>query len=117
MDRQGGPAARRSRLAPRLRCGGPPHHRGAVFSAPGGAEARSYAARRRRARRREEEDGMTVASKNFALTGAAGFVASRHLKAIKDTGNRLVAAVDPHDAVGVLDKYFFDVRFFTEFER
>ena len=55
--------------------------------------------------------------KNFALTGAAGFVAPRHLKAIKDTGNRLVAAVDPHDAVGVLDRYSFDVRFFTEFER
>jgi UDP-N-acetyl-2-amino-2-deoxyglucuronate dehydrogenase len=55
--------------------------------------------------------------RNFALTGAAGFVAPRHLKAIKDTGNRLVAAVDPHDAVGVLDTYFFDVRFFTEIER
>jgi UDP-N-acetyl-2-amino-2-deoxyglucuronate dehydrogenase len=54
---------------------------------------------------------------NFALTGAAGFVAPRHLKAIRDTGNRLVAAVDPHDAVGVLDRYSFDVRFFTEFER
>jgi len=54
---------------------------------------------------------------NFALTGAAGFVAPRHLKAIKDTGNRLVAAVDPHDAVGVLDRYSFDVRFFTEIER
>jgi UDP-N-acetyl-2-amino-2-deoxyglucuronate dehydrogenase len=49
--------------------------------------------------------------------GAAGFVAPRHLKAIKDTGNRLVAAADPHDAVGVLDRYFFDVRFFTEVER
>jgi UDP-N-acetyl-2-amino-2-deoxyglucuronate dehydrogenase len=60
---------------------------------------------------------MSVPSRNFALTGAAGFVAPRHLKAIKDTGNRLVAAVDPHDAVGVLDKYFFDVRFFTEIER
>lgn len=55
--------------------------------------------------------------KNFALTGAAGFVAPRHLKAIQDTGNRLVAAVDPHDAVGVLDRYSFDVRFFTEIER
>ena len=43
--------------------------------------------------------------------------APRHLKAIKDTGNRLVAAVDPHDAVGVLDRYSFDVRFFTEIER
>ena len=56
-------------------------------------------------------------SRNFALTGAAGFVASRHFKAIHDTGNRLVAAVDPHDAVGVLDRYALDVRFFTEIER
>jgi UDP-N-acetyl-2-amino-2-deoxyglucuronate dehydrogenase len=55
--------------------------------------------------------------KNFAMTGVAGFVAARHLKAIADTGNRLVAAVDPHDAVGILDRYAFDVRFFTEFER
>ena len=55
--------------------------------------------------------------KNFAITGVAGFVAARHLKAIADTGNRLVAAVDPHDAVGLLDRYAFDVRFFTEFER
>lgn len=54
---------------------------------------------------------------NFALTGAAGYVAPRHLKAIKDTGNRLVAALDPHDAVGILDRFAFDVRFFTEFER
>ena len=58
-----------------------------------------------------------MTSKNFAMTGVAGFVAARHLKAIHDTGNRLVAAVDPHDAVGVLDRYAFDVRFFTEFER
>jgi UDP-N-acetyl-2-amino-2-deoxyglucuronate dehydrogenase len=55
--------------------------------------------------------------RNFAITGVAGFVAPRHLKAISDTGNRLVAAVDPHDAVGVLDRHAFDVRFFTEFER
>ena len=55
--------------------------------------------------------------KNFAITGVAGYVAPRHLKAITDTGNRLVAAVDPHDAVGVLDRYSFDVRFFTEIER
>lgn len=55
--------------------------------------------------------------KNFAMTGVAGFVAPRHLQAIRDTGNRLVAAVDPHDAVGVLDRYSFQVRFFTEFER
>src|SRR2546425_5629447 len=56
-------------------------------------------------------------NRNFAVTGVAGFVAPRHLKAIHDTGNRLVAAVDPHDAVGILDRYSFDVRFFTEFER
>jgi UDP-N-acetyl-2-amino-2-deoxyglucuronate dehydrogenase len=54
---------------------------------------------------------------NFAITGAGGFVAPRHLRAIRDTGNRLVAAVDPKDSVGVLDQYSFDVRFFTEFER
>lgn len=55
--------------------------------------------------------------KNFALIGAAGYVAPRHMKAINDTGNRLVAAVDPHDAVGVLDRYTLDVEFFTEIER
>jgi len=56
-------------------------------------------------------------SKNFAITGVAGYIAPRHLKAIKETGNRLVAAVDPNDSVGVLDSYFKNVRFFTEFER
>jgi len=55
--------------------------------------------------------------KNFALIGAAGYIAPRHLKAIHDTGNRLVAAVDPKDSVGVLDRYFQDARFFTEIER
>jgi UDP-N-acetyl-2-amino-2-deoxyglucuronate dehydrogenase len=55
--------------------------------------------------------------KNFAITGVAGFVAPRHLHAIRDTGNRLVAAADPHDAVGILDQYGFDVRFFPEIER
>lgn len=55
--------------------------------------------------------------KNFAITGVAGYVAPRHLKAIKDTGNTLVAAVDPHDSVGILDSYFGQVSFFTEFER
>ncbi len=53
----------------------------------------------------------------FALTGAAGFIAPRHLEAIKATGNILVAAVDKSDSVGVLDKYFPDTAFFTEFER
>lgn len=56
-------------------------------------------------------------SKNFALLGVAGFIAPRHLKAIADTGNQLVAACDPHDSVGVLDSYFLDAKFFTEFER
>lgn len=54
---------------------------------------------------------------NFAITGVAGYIAPRHLKAIKDTGNRLVAATDPHDAVGILDRFAFDCRFFTEVER
>ncbi len=55
--------------------------------------------------------------KNFALTGVAGYIAPRHLQAIHDTGNRLVAAVDPHDSVGLLDQHFSDAAFFTEFER
>ncbi len=55
--------------------------------------------------------------KNFALIGAAGYIAPRHMKAIQATGNRLVAAVDPHDSVGILDQYFPDAAFFTEFER
>jgi UDP-N-acetyl-2-amino-2-deoxyglucuronate dehydrogenase len=55
--------------------------------------------------------------KTFALIGVAGFIAPRHLKAIKDTGNRLVAALDKHDNVGVLDSFFPDADFFTEFER
>ncbi len=56
-------------------------------------------------------------SKNFALIGAAGYIAPRHMQAIKDTNNRLVAAFDPFDSVGILDRYFNDVDFFTEFER
>ena len=56
-------------------------------------------------------------SKNFAITGVAGYIAPRHLGAIKDTGNRLVAAVDPHDSVGILDRFFYDVAYFREFER
>ncbi len=55
--------------------------------------------------------------KSFALIGAAGFIAPRHLKAIKETGNILVAALDKHDNVGVLDSYFPEADFFTEFER
>jgi UDP-N-acetyl-2-amino-2-deoxyglucuronate dehydrogenase len=55
--------------------------------------------------------------KKFALIGAAGFVAPRHLKAIKETGNQLVAALDKHDNVGILDSYFPNADFFVEFER
>lgn len=55
--------------------------------------------------------------KNFALIGAAGYIAPRHLKAIMDTGNNLVAALDPSDSVGVLDNYFPHADFFVEFER
>lgn len=54
---------------------------------------------------------------HFAMIGVGGFVAPRHLQAIKDTGNTLAAAVDPNDSVGVLDKFFPQARFFTEIER
>lgn len=54
---------------------------------------------------------------NFGLIGAAGYVAPKHIKAIHDTGNTLVAAADPHDCVGRLDSCFPDARFFTEIER
>jgi len=57
------------------------------------------------------------AMKNFALIGCAGFVAPRHLEAIQSVGGHLVAAVDPHDSVGVLDRYFPRTEFFTEIER
>ncbi|HVT05059.1 MAG TPA: Gfo/Idh/MocA family oxidoreductase [Thermoanaerobaculia bacterium] len=60
---------------------------------------------------------MTSHSRNFAVTGVAGYIAPRHLKAIRETGNRLIAALDPSDSVGILDQYSLDVRFFTEFER
>ena len=55
--------------------------------------------------------------KKFALIGAAGYIAPRHMKAIKDTGNELVAALDPNDSVGIIDSYFPNASFFTEFER
>jgi len=55
--------------------------------------------------------------KNFALIGAGGYVAPRHMQAIKETGNKLVAALDKHDSVGILDNYFPEADFFTEFER
>jgi UDP-N-acetyl-2-amino-2-deoxyglucuronate dehydrogenase len=55
--------------------------------------------------------------KNFLLIGAAGYIAPRHMKAIKDTGNNLVAALDKFDSVGIIDSYFPNADFFTEFER
>ena len=55
--------------------------------------------------------------KNFALIGAAGYIAPRHLRAIKDTDNQLIAALDKFDSVGVMDSYFPKADFFVEFER
>lgn len=60
---------------------------------------------------------MSDYNKKFILIGAAGYVAPRHLQAIKDTGGELIAAMDPHDSVGILDRYFPNAKFFTEFER
>ena len=54
---------------------------------------------------------------NFSLIGAAGYIAPRHMKAIKETGNSLIAAMDPNDSVGIIDTYFPEADFFTEFER
>src|SRR4051794_39208165 len=61
-----------------------------------------------------EENPMT---KNFALLGAAGFIAPRHMRAIAATGQKLVAAFDPSDSVGIIDSFFPEAAFFTEFER
>ena len=60
---------------------------------------------------------MEVEKRNFALIGVAGYIAVRHVRAIKETGNTLVASLDPFDSVGFLDSYFPDADFFTEFER
>ncbi len=54
---------------------------------------------------------------NFALIGAAGYIAPRHMKAIKDTGNRLICALDPYDGVGIMDSFFPEADFFIEPER
>ena len=55
--------------------------------------------------------------KRFALIGAAGYIAPRHMTAIRDTGNDLIAALDPSDSVGIIDSHFPEAKFFTEFER
>ena len=55
--------------------------------------------------------------KNFALIGASGYIAPRHMQAIKKTKNNLVAAYDPYDGIGIIDSYFPDAKFFVEMER
>ena len=60
---------------------------------------------------------MVQKIKNFSLIGVAGYIAVRHLKAIKETGNQLIASLDQFDSVGVIDQYFPDSDFFVEFER
>ena len=55
--------------------------------------------------------------KKFAIIGVGGYIAVRHLKAIKDTGNSLMASLDPSDSVGIIDSYYPDSHFFVEFER
>ena len=55
--------------------------------------------------------------KNFALIGASGYIAPRHMKAIKETNNKLIAMLDKFDSIGIIDSYFPDAAFFTEFER
>src|SRR5512139_318230 len=71
----------------------------------------------RRGRAGLSHPGREKMTKNFAVIGVGGYIAPRHLRAIRDTGNRLVAAVDPKDSVGLLDQYSFNVSFFTEIER
>jgi UDP-N-acetyl-2-amino-2-deoxyglucuronate dehydrogenase len=60
---------------------------------------------------------MNSTTKNFGLIGVAGYIAVRHLKAIKDTGNNLLACLDKFDSVGIIDSYFPESDFFVEFER
>jgi UDP-N-acetyl-2-amino-2-deoxyglucuronate dehydrogenase len=64
-----------------------------------------------------EDDQLFGGPVRFALVGAAGYIAPRHIQAIKDVGGDLVAAADPHDSVGVLDKYFPECHYFKEIER
>ena len=61
--------------------------------------------------------GDELMKKDFALIGAAGYIAPRHMKSIRETGNRLVAVLDKNDSVGVIDSYFPEASFFTEYER
>lgn len=61
--------------------------------------------------------GSDTGMNNFALIGAAGYIAPRHMRAIQDTGGRITAALDPNDSVGIIDSFFPEAHFFTEFER
>jgi UDP-N-acetyl-2-amino-2-deoxyglucuronate dehydrogenase len=63
------------------------------------------------------QDSNNKTKKNFAIIGVGGYIAERHLKAIKETGNNLLASLDPADSVGIIDSYFPDSNFFVEFER
>lgn len=63
------------------------------------------------------EQSKSINMNNFALIGAAGYIAPRHMKAIKETGNNLVCALDPYDGIGIMDSYFPQADFFTEPER
>jgi UDP-N-acetyl-2-amino-2-deoxyglucuronate dehydrogenase len=60
---------------------------------------------------------MNQKTVNFALIGASGYIAPRHMKAIKETGNKLIAALDPYDGIGIMDSHFPEASFFMEFER
>ena len=66
---------------------------------------------------RTDEKMNQVNTSNFALIGAGGYIAPRHMKAIKETENRLITALDKNDSVGIIDSYFPEASFFTEFER
>jgi UDP-N-acetyl-2-amino-2-deoxyglucuronate dehydrogenase len=63
------------------------------------------------------ENQNSISAKNFAIIGVGGYIAVRHLRAIKETGNNLLASLDPSDSVGLIDSYFPDSNFFVEFER
>ena len=67
--------------------------------------------------RKTTNETQPITMKNFALLGAAGYIAPRHLQAIKATNNKLIAALDKFDSVGVMDSYFPNAHFFVEFER
>src|SRR5262245_47128735 len=54
--------------------------------------------------------------KHFAIVGVAGYIAPRHLQAVHNTGNRVVAAIDPIDSVGILDKYSLEIEYFNDFD-